>query len=438
MASAAMIKAIVFAAVTTPFWFLQASVIIFLVYCRIKRWQTYTTTFFLLFLMLCFLDSFSELLNFLGLRLIAFSFTYPFMLSSTLYSSVFYLLTAYVLYTQCFIHMSIAINRLYSVYWITEDLSPKFGKLGRGLIILLPFLVIPLLIPRFFHTAIYFVNTDASLSLRYTDSGIQKYQSTTATCIIVFTALPTFIIELITVHKYQMLFKNKNVVNRKKCLQEYRLLCQAMIVLIVQVLVCIFQIMIYVSTLMGNTSLFATIMSFYAYIGDLLNLTGPVALVVVSSHFRRDYCNFWLTLIGIRKGSLMNPSTTNVVAIGRGSNIKTANTKRTFPKHSQILCVQVLGMNWECPYGQTRAGVRTTYFYQGNAGNGQPNRDASEIVVLAAVGWNRGKASGTGQPTRDESAERRRARQDRRRLRCTHYATCGTLTLESAFFGANI
>uniref|UniRef100_A0A7E4ZSX4 Serpentine receptor class gamma n=1 Tax=Panagrellus redivivus TaxID=6233 RepID=A0A7E4ZSX4_PANRE len=320
MTDATEIRAIVFTALTAPFWFLQGSVIIFLVYCRYKRWQTYTTTFFMLFLMLCVLDSFSELLNFLGLRLIAFDFTHPFMLSSPLYSSVFYLLTAYVLYTQCFIHMSIAVNRLWGVYSITNGLSSRISTLGKIGIGLLPFLVIPILIPRFFHSAVYFLKADSSLSLRYTESGIQKYQSTTATCIIVFTALPTFIIELITVHKYQQLFKNNTMIDNKKCLQEYRLLCQSMIVLIVQILVCIFQVMIYISTLLGNDVLFASIMSMYVYTGDLLNLTGPVALIAVSKSFRKDYMQFWLRVLGVRHGEVHVSSTNNVVTMWRSNN----------------------------------------------------------------------------------------------------------------------
>uniref|UniRef100_A0A7E4VDW8 Serpentine receptor class gamma n=1 Tax=Panagrellus redivivus TaxID=6233 RepID=A0A7E4VDW8_PANRE len=292
-----VMRVIICTIVTAPFWFFQVSVITFLIHSRRKKYESYTTTFFLLFIMLSITDTISQINNFMGQRIIEFPYIRQFVISSSTYSSIIYLCTAYLLYTQCFFHFSIAINRIWSVYSMLTPVSKRLNNIGKTAIFIIPLLPLPFLLPRFFFTAIYFVNNDDTLSLKYTDTGIQKYQSTVATCIIFFTAMPTFVIELITVRKYQKLLKT-HTVNVKKCTQEYRLLWQALFSLIIQVLVCIFQIMIYVSTLVGNTTLFAMIMSLYSYNADLLNLTGSVSLIVVSSHVRKDYIRFWLNVFG--------------------------------------------------------------------------------------------------------------------------------------------
>uniref|UniRef100_A0A7E4V1E0 Serpentine receptor class gamma n=1 Tax=Panagrellus redivivus TaxID=6233 RepID=A0A7E4V1E0_PANRE len=218
---------LIFTVVSTPFWFFQASVLIFLFYCRYRGVGTYSTTFFLLFTMLSIIDSISQITTFLGMRIHAFfDFVHPFYLSSPVYSSVLYLCSAYFLYTQCILHLFIAINRIWNVYSILHSPSYKFVYLGNVIITLSPCFAVLLLIPRFFYVAMYFKNADGSLSLKYTDTMIQRYQSTVATSLIFVTAVPTFIIQLITVKKYQTFFEGHQVSMSKKHLQEYRLLCK--------------------------------------------------------------------------------------------------------------------------------------------------------------------------------------------------------------------
>uniref|UniRef100_A0A7E4WCY9 ZnMc domain-containing protein n=1 Tax=Panagrellus redivivus TaxID=6233 RepID=A0A7E4WCY9_PANRE len=296
--------AIVVFAVTTPFWLFQVSVVIFILYCRYRKRESYCTSFFLLFTLLCILDSFGEFVGFIGQRLINFPIVHPFYLSSPTYSSLLYLYSGYSLYTQCLLHLFIAINRIWNVYSILAQVPLKLGKFGKIAIIVVPFLPIPLLIPRFFHTAVYYVNADGGLSLKYIDTSIQKYQSTASACVLFFTAVPTFVFEIVTIFKYRQLLQNvsgQSAASTKKFYQEYRLVCQALIVLVIQVIVCFCQAFVYIATSFRNTTLFSTVILIYVYIGDVLNLIGPVALIVVSSHVRRDYIQFWLSLFGLRK-----------------------------------------------------------------------------------------------------------------------------------------
>uniref|UniRef100_A0A7E4VDX1 G_PROTEIN_RECEP_F1_2 domain-containing protein n=1 Tax=Panagrellus redivivus TaxID=6233 RepID=A0A7E4VDX1_PANRE len=290
--------------VTTPLWFFQISVIIFLMYHRYRKHESYCTSFYLLFTMLCILDSFSEFMCFVCQRMIAFPSVHEYYLNSPIISSILYLYSAFSLYVQCLLHLFIAVNRIWTVFKIVRHLPSKLGRLGTFAIAVLPFLPIPLLIPRFFHSAEFYVNVDGSLSLRYRNPGIQQYQSTTSTCVIFFTAIPTFILEIFTICKYRQLLARirlKSQIVTKKFYHDYRLLCQAVVVLVMKVIVCGCQALALIATLCGNTALFEKAITIYSYSCNVLDLIGPVALVIVSRQVRSDYVAFWRSVYYVKR-----------------------------------------------------------------------------------------------------------------------------------------
>uniref|UniRef100_A0A7E4V9R6 Serpentine receptor class gamma n=1 Tax=Panagrellus redivivus TaxID=6233 RepID=A0A7E4V9R6_PANRE len=85
-----------------------------------------------------------------------------------------------------------------------------------------------------------------------------------------------------------------------------------MVVLVMKVIVCLCQAIALIATNIGNTTLFSTVITIYVYSGDVLNLIGPVALIAVSHHVRKDYCNFWRSVYFL-KPSLFYVGNSNVV-----------------------------------------------------------------------------------------------------------------------------
>uniref|UniRef100_A0A7E4W717 Serpentine receptor class gamma n=1 Tax=Panagrellus redivivus TaxID=6233 RepID=A0A7E4W717_PANRE len=279
-----MISDIVTTCLILPLWMFQISVMICLIYFRSKRHEMFTSTFFLLIIMLEVMNSLNELTLFLIRRVTFLDFLKDFYLHATLYSSTVYITSAYALYTLCFLRVAIAINRLYGVQTLLAHRSVTLQKYGKTAIIFIPLLAFPFLILRFFHPATFFLHTDGNLHLIYPNPDIQKYQSAVATLVLLITSILAFVITVVTILKYRTLSKHSNLSASKvkKIRHDYRLLWQSILVLCIQVLLCVFQVSLFIATRTGNNDLLAFSKVLFGYFDDAFSLVNSVTLIVMN------------------------------------------------------------------------------------------------------------------------------------------------------------
>ena len=273
--------------------------------------NNYKSIFFKLYLMISIYDCVVEVNMFFGLRLPLFDFVKAAYLDFSIISSFMYLNSAYILYSQCFLHFSIAINRLWAI-WMSTTLYSRHNfwvYFGRKFIYFIPFLALPLLIPRYSMEAKYYVGDHGALGLRYVDADV-KMNAVIAFLVVTITAFLSFICELITVIKFNQIMKSGNIINKKmrqelrllgKQLQSrresakwFRFLGHALIILVIQLLMAGCQFFIYLSHVFQNLTIMQTAFEHFVWIDDLLNLSGPIALFIVSRSVRRDYWMFWV------------------------------------------------------------------------------------------------------------------------------------------------
>ena len=163
-------------AAIVPFWLFHVSVIVFLIRKMVTPKQSnYKAIFFKIYLMCSIYDCVVEVNMFLGLRFHLFDFVKPLYLQMSFVSTFLYVNSAYILYSQCFLHLAIAINRLFAI-WMAAKVNSRnspVATLGKYLVFLIPCLPLPILIPRFTQYALYYVGVSGELGIRYLDTNLQ-------------------------------------------------------------------------------------------------------------------------------------------------------------------------------------------------------------------------------------------------------------------------
>uniref|UniRef100_A0AC35GP71 Serpentine receptor class gamma n=1 Tax=Panagrolaimus sp. PS1159 TaxID=55785 RepID=A0AC35GP71_9BILA len=120
--------------------------------------------------MITVIDTVAECGTITALQMPAIKFLEFLYIENTVFAAISFQFSSYTLFTQCYTHIAISINRYWTVLNTTKKGNPKFEKSGKIAIWFLPFLTIPFIVPRFWFNANFIRDENGRLWPSYNTS----------------------------------------------------------------------------------------------------------------------------------------------------------------------------------------------------------------------------------------------------------------------------
>uniref|UniRef100_A0AC35FZ89 Uncharacterized protein n=1 Tax=Panagrolaimus sp. PS1159 TaxID=55785 RepID=A0AC35FZ89_9BILA len=232
--------------------------------------------------------------NILTLKIIKIDAWKPWFYANPDWVRYIWLVSGFCLYYQSLLHLSIAINRVWTSFSFVakSDTLPLWG--GR-IIWVLPFISIAILSPRipgravFVYTAegelasgyvdtsvaLYHSIAGPALASGYVDTSVALYHSIAGPAVVVSTCAVSFVLSIITMLRYRQISKQYTTVS-STMKQDILLFGQAFVVLLFQVALAAYFAMRVIATIQSLPALQAFALMCYEWISDAANLCNPI------------------------------------------------------------------------------------------------------------------------------------------------------------------
>uniref|UniRef100_A0A914PK44 Serpentine receptor class gamma n=1 Tax=Panagrolaimus davidi TaxID=227884 RepID=A0A914PK44_9BILA len=228
--------------------------------------------------------------NILTLKIIKIDAWKPWFYANPDWVRYIWLVSGFCLYYQSLLHLSIAINRVWTSFSFVakSDALPLWG--GR-IIWVLPFISIAILSPRIPGRAVFVYTAEGELASGYVDTSVALYHSIAGPVVVVTTCAISFVLSIITMLRYRQISKQYTTVS-STMKQDILLFGQAFVVLLFQVALAAYFAMRVIATTQSLPALQAFALMCYEWISDAANLCNPILLLILCKSIRNDYVSW--------------------------------------------------------------------------------------------------------------------------------------------------